>query len=65
MTQPPSAQSGGTPKHCECGEPFVSNEHGWLTCARGHYERTPKSRAEMAEAASRVAPDQTQPDRGD
>jgi len=38
-------------ERCECGEPFVSNEDGWLTCARGHYERTPESRAEMAEAS--------------
>ncbi|HMF60923.1 MAG TPA: hypothetical protein VK595_11155 [Vicinamibacterales bacterium] len=36
---------------CGCGEPFVSNEDGWLTCARGHYERTPESRAEMAETS--------------
>jgi hypothetical protein len=30
-------------ERCECGEPFVSREHGWRTCARGHYERTPES----------------------
>lgn len=47
-------------QRCECGAPLVDDGNGWLACGRGHYERTPESRAEMAKAwESRLASDES------